>query len=138
MNQHPIPVVRVVLENLEGKLLLLKRTNTEYAPRQWCLPGGKVDYNEAVEDACKREVKEETGLEISDLRLLSFQDNLPISSGKMHCINLYFVARTSGDVRLNKESSEFRWILPFDYSAFNIAFGNAEGIEQYIIHYLLH
>lgn len=132
MAQFPIPVVRIILEDLEGRILLLRRSSKErYGHDEYCLPGGKVDYCKSVEDSCFDEVKEETGLDVSNLRFLFYQDNIPTSPGKMHVINLYFQADYSGEVQINNESSSFVWAIPHELSKYKIAFRNDEGIERY-------
>ena len=62
--------VGVVIEN-DNKILLGHRvsdyldTGGIYEPDSWTLPGGKQEYEETTVDACIREVKEETGLDVS-------------------------------------------------------------------------
>ena len=58
--ENPIPATAsVIIKN--NKVLLVKR---KYDPKkgQWCLPGGFIELNETPENACLRELKEETGL----------------------------------------------------------------------------
>lgn len=50
-----------VITNSENKVLLIKREDLE----AWALPGGNIERNETPEEACIREVKEETGINIS-------------------------------------------------------------------------
>jgi ADP-ribose pyrophosphatase YjhB (NUDIX family) len=50
---------------VDGKVLLIHRRNP---PLGWALPGGFIEYGETIEDAVRREMKEETGLELEDLR----------------------------------------------------------------------
>ena len=52
------------IKNEEGKILLLKRQGSHGA-ETWGLPGGKLETGETWDDCAKREIKEETGLEIS-------------------------------------------------------------------------
>lgn len=57
-------VVGVIVNN-DNKILLLKRgEKAPWMPNKWSLVGGKIDKNESPEVACKREILEETGLEI--------------------------------------------------------------------------
>ena len=60
-----MPCACVLLENDEGKLFLQKRADDGH----WGYHGGAVELYEAVEDAARREVKEELGLELGELRL---------------------------------------------------------------------
>jgi len=43
---YPVPVVRALIADAAGRVLLLQRAATAYGPGQWCLPGGKVDYGQ--------------------------------------------------------------------------------------------
>ena len=128
MQGKPIPVVRVIL-SLEGRILLLERSSKEeYGVGRYCLPGGKVDYGVTVEEACRSEVREETGLEISDLQFLFYQDSLPRSGEDLHVINLYFSANHNGEVDINDESDSYEWVTSNELSDYDIAFGNRAGI----------
>lgn len=128
---HPVPVVRLIIPDNEGKILILKRTNTGYSEGQWCLPGGKVDYGETVEHAIAKELREETSFTVTSSRFLFYQDSLPAIEGKMHCINLYFECTVSGEIKLNDESGEFAWIGPNDMDNYDITFRNDEGLKRY-------
>ncbi|TCL56192.1 ADP-ribose pyrophosphatase YjhB (NUDIX family) [Kineothrix alysoides] len=52
----------------ESKILLVKEQG------KWALPGGWIDYNETIATSTRREVKEETGLDIEPLRIIAIQD----------------------------------------------------------------
>jgi mutator protein MutT len=128
---RPVPVVRLIVRNPEGKVLILRRARTAYGDGAWCLPGGKVDYGETVEQAAAKELREETSLACESLRFLFYQDSLPPRTGEMHCINLYFECRVAGEVVLNPESSASSWIGPDDVGSYEIAFRNDEGLRRY-------
>ncbi len=55
-----IPVVRAVVKDQEGRVLLVRRKDSG----EWGFPAGAVELGESVLDACRREVREETGLEV--------------------------------------------------------------------------
>jgi len=61
-----LTVDALIIENKE--ILLIKRKKYPFA-RLWALPGGHLDFDETLEDAVIREVKEETGLDVISLRL---------------------------------------------------------------------
>ena len=129
--QNPVPVVRLIVQDKHGRVLILKRRDTTYGEGAWCLPGGKVEYGQTVEEAARQELREETGLECISLRFLFYQDSLPTEPGKMHGINLYFECTASGAVALNDESSEYAWIALEDLVRYNLVFRNDEGLREY-------
>ena len=61
----------VIFDALHGKILLTQRADNGL----WCLPGGKMESGESVEECCQREVLEETGLEVETRRLIGIYSN---------------------------------------------------------------
>lgn len=53
----------------DGKILLGKRKNS-HGEGEWAFPGGHLEYMESFEDCARREVHEETGMEIQNVRFL--------------------------------------------------------------------
>ncbi len=128
---RPVSVVRIIVPDDKGKVLILKRAHTDYSAGGWCLPGGKVDYGKLVEESVADELSEETSLKCLSCKFLFYQDSLPLEPGGMHCINFYFECRCSGEVRLNEESSDFAWIERQEMAEYNIVFNNDAGMKQY-------
>lgn len=127
----PVPVVRLIIPNKEGKVLIVKRAHTSHSEGSWCLPGGKIDYGQTVEQAVAKELSEETSLVCTSSRFLFYQDSLPKIEGEMHCINLYFECSVEGEIKLNDESGEYAWVGREDFEKYKIAFRNDEGLRQY-------
>jgi 8-oxo-dGTP diphosphatase len=71
---------------------LIERRNEPFG---WALPGGFVDYGESLEAAAVREAREETSLEISDLRLLGCYSD-PGRDQRMHTISAVYIAKAHG------------------------------------------
>lgn len=65
MSKKPVGAAAVIMDS-EGRILLVKHNYRKY---NWELPGGLSELNESAEDTAKREVFEETGLEVSVGRL---------------------------------------------------------------------
>ena len=128
---YPIPAVRLIVPNDSGKVLVVRRARGTHASGDWCLPGGMIDYGETVKNACMRELREETGLECIHLEFLFYQDSPPYENGGMHCINLYFHCRVNGEVKLNRESSEFAWVGLQDMDNYEIVFRNDEALHRF-------
>jgi 8-oxo-dGTP diphosphatase len=128
---RPIPVVRLIVPDASGRVLILRRAPDSTDGGKWCLPGGKVDYGDTVEQAAIRELQEETSLRAINLRFLFYQDSLPPAPGRMHCINIYFECSAEGEVVLNEESVEAAWILREDVPRYQLSFRNDDGLARY-------
>jgi 8-oxo-dGTP pyrophosphatase MutT (NUDIX family) len=93
------------------KVLLTRRTDNG----RWCLPGGGLEAGESVEEACIREVWEETGLHVRVTRLVgvySDPNQLVIykDGNKAFFVVLSFeVEIISGELGLSNETTEFGW-----------------------------
>jgi len=87
MYRNPIPTIDIIIRNDAG-VILIKRKNP---PLGWALPGGFIDYGETAESAAKREAKEETGLDISDLELFGVYSE-PDRDPRHHTISVVFRA----------------------------------------------
>lgn len=98
----------------DGRLLLVRRAN-EPGRGLYSLPGGRVELGESLEQAVHREVDEETGLRIAIVGFAAIREVLPPAGGAGHFVVLSYAARwVSGEVRLNEELDDFRWIDPGD------------------------
>ena len=61
----------VIFDESRQKVFLTQRTDNGL----WCLPGGKMESGETIEECCQREVREETGLEVRTKRLIGIYSN---------------------------------------------------------------
>ncbi len=89
--RNPFPTVDIIIE-IENGIILIERKNEPFG---WALPGGFVDYGESLENAAVREAREETSLEISDLRLLGCYSD-PERDQRMHTISTVYIAKAHG------------------------------------------
>lgn len=74
----------------DGKVLVGKRKNA-HGEGTWAFPGGHLEYGETLEDCARREVAEETGLKITNIRHADFTNDIFVKEDK-HYVTLYLVA----------------------------------------------
>jgi len=110
---YPKVVVGVFIFNDKNELFLAK------APKwhnKYVCPGGKVELNEKIKDAVKRETEEETGLTITDIETVQVVDGVGLEEAYKkkdnHLIFIDHVARVEGEqkVKLNDEFTEYKWL----------------------------
>ncbi len=93
----------------EGRVLLTRRADNG----QWCLPSGGMEPGESVEEACAREVFEETGLHVRLTRLVGVYSNphqlvIYRDGTKVQIVALHFEAEvTGGELSLSDETTAF-------------------------------
>lgn len=110
---YPVHIVSVggLIENNEGKILMVKSPD-----RGWEIPGGQVEEGESLTDALKREIKEESGIDIEVGNLKTVHSNIgkrvqpdgvtPIGS----IVNFGFTGKAiSGELSTSEESLEVDW-----------------------------
>lgn len=84
------------------EIVLIRRKNEPYG---WALPGGFVDIGETVEQAVAREALEETGLTITDLKLVGVYSN-PKRDPRFHTVSIAFCAQAEGDPTGGDDAAE--------------------------------
>ena len=96
-----------VLINRAGKFLLVRPT---YGHRLWSVPGGAVDRGEALDEAGRREVAEETGLIVDDLVPLG--SYISISNYLTSTVHVFYAKTVGGTVEVDGiEIKEAGWFL---------------------------
>lgn len=113
-HDHP-PVVTVgaLIFNGKGDVLMVR---THKWSDLWGIPGGKIKWGEPAEAALRRELKEETGLEVENIRFTVVQDCIHSKEfyRDAHFVLLNYTCRVEGEpgVKLNEEARDYRWLKP--------------------------
>ena len=112
-----------------GKVLIVRRDRPP-AKGVYTLPGGLVEAGETLIEAVTREVREETALTIAPVALAGEREVITRDTqGRVerHFVILCLAARwVSGEVKLNEELDDARWVLPSEISALRTTDGLAE------------
>ncbi len=87
------PTVGVGVIILRHGLVLLGQRIGSHGTGTWALPGGHLEFGEAVEQCAAREVREETGLELRELKAAPYTNDFFVSEGK-HYVTLFVVAES--------------------------------------------
>lgn len=110
--KYPKVTVGAIIVNRNGKILLVRG---ERFNRQFYIPGGHIEWGETMADALQREIKEETGLAIYDIKFLRPVEFIFSKDydGTRHIVPIDYVAKTDkaeDAVRLDgRESAEYAW-----------------------------
>jgi len=126
---HPqLAVSAAIFRN--DTILLVRRARSP-AKGFYSLPGGRVEFGETLHAALNREVDEETALKIEIVGLAGWREVVPGTSGGGHYLIMSFAARwVSGEVVLNDELDDFKWLAPDAIGDLKLTGGLPEVIEQ--------
>lgn len=133
--KFPEPTVGGLIFNSKGEIFLMKSHKWRH---KYVVPGGHIELGETMEQALKREIKEETGLDIFDIKFLGFQEFIfdKAFAKKKHFIFFNFIAKTkSSKVKLNEEAQEYIWIDPKKALKLPVEPYTRKSIEIYIKKY---
>ena len=112
--RHPVSTVGALISDDAGRVLMIR---TNKWSNLWGIPGGKIKFGETSEAALRREIMEETGLEIERIEFVMVQDCIASREfyREAHFLLLNYTCRTTSGTKvvLNEEAQEFRW-LPLD------------------------
>ncbi|MDR0978516.1 MAG: NUDIX domain-containing protein, partial [Lachnospiraceae bacterium] len=111
---------------------LLQQRNKEPEKEYWSIPGGKVEFFEKIEDALKREIKEETGVDIEIVRLLGICNHI-VDNEKIHYISPSYLCKIkSGEPKIMEPQKhiDMKW-FPLDELPKNLTITTKTAIEDY-------
>ena len=124
----------IVEDRGEGGRILLVERGREPLKDYWSLPGGVVETGERLEYAVRREVREETGLEVEVLHLLEvFERIMPDENGRAeyHYVLMDYICRPcGGTLSAADDASDVRWFAPEEIAGLKITEGTPAVIAR--------
>lgn len=127
--RNPAPTVDIIIELADKPhrpIVLIERHNE---PLGWAIPGGFVDYGEAVDIAARREAQEETGLEVELIEQFHVYSD-PKRDHRKHTISTVFLATATGEVKAGDDAKNFdifeSWRVPA-----NLCFDHDQILRDY-------
>ena len=124
--RNPFPTVDIIIE-IEDRILLIERLNEPFG---WALPGGFVDYGESLEEAAIREAREETGLNLENLRQFKAYSE-PKRDPRQHNISMVFTAEAHEEPKAGDDAKQAQ-LFSTDELPTKLCFDHATILQDYI------
>ena len=130
-NKRVIPGVPAIIRNSKGEILLGKRGKSAYLYYgYWGLPGGLIEYGETVEQAIKRELKEELGVDSKVIKYGKPFMNLPTKEIPVQDLSIPVYCKIKGEPQPKDETSEVRWFKPSEIKKMKLAYSQEKILEE--------
>jgi ADP-ribose pyrophosphatase YjhB (NUDIX family) len=126
-----IPCVGGIVNDLEGRLLLIKRGH-EPGAGLWSLPGGRVEPGESDTAALVREMLEETGLTVTPGPLAGAVER-PGRNGAILEIRDYYATVTGGTLEAGDDAADARWVDLADLPSLPLTEGLLEALTEWAV-----
>lgn len=128
-------IASAIIKNNKGEILLLKRGETKTFQNYWQLPEGKLEKKEKPITALKREIKEELGAEVKQLKLGAgvSQSELEAKGIKYLSFRIIFPVKLKTNyITLGSEHSDYQWIHPKKIKGLALLPGTREAINSFL------
>ncbi len=127
LQNGPFTTVDALIE-IDGGVVIIKRSNPPFG---WALPGGFLDFEESLEEAVVREAKEETGLDIYDVKQFHTYSD-PRRDPRFHTIATVFTAKAKGKPEAGDDAAALKVVTEDEISKLDFAFDHKQILQDYI------
>ena len=125
----PVPCAGGIVLDAAGRLLVIQRGHAPSAGL-WSIPGGRCLPGEAAQDACVREVREETGIEVEVVRYAGRVER-PAPDWGSYDIEDFLCRPLRGQLRAGDDAADARWVSLAEFRALPLAPGLEEALREW-------
>lgn len=128
--RHPIPGTSIIPILPDGRIVLIRRRDNG----RWALPGGIVDWGEDIPNTIRRELKEETGLDLVQIRRLVGVYSAPDRDPRIHSICIVVEADVEGEMKVEDtlEVTEIQAFSPDSLPSEPMSHDHQKQLEDYL------
>src|SRR3989337_3025186 len=119
---------KAIVLDKDGKILVWQRCESAGGGGKWSLPGGALEKDETPIDSIKREIREETKLEVKDVKPFSFRTY--IHEGDSILIVGYTCEAGSDEITLNWEHDSYKWFTKDEVLKLDLTEDGKYFVEQ--------
>jgi O-acetyl-ADP-ribose deacetylase (regulator of RNase III)/ADP-ribose pyrophosphatase YjhB (NUDIX family) len=127
LQNGPFTTVDAIIE-INGGIVIIQRSNPPFG---WALPGGFVDYGESLEDAVKREAREETGLELSEIKQFHTYSQAN-RDPRFHTIGTVFIAKAQGKPEAGDDAKGLKVVKIDEIEKIELTFDHKKILQDYL------
>jgi O-acetyl-ADP-ribose deacetylase (regulator of RNase III)/ADP-ribose pyrophosphatase YjhB (NUDIX family) len=127
LSSGPYVTVDAIIELPTG-IVIIKRSNPPFG---WALPGGFVNYGESLEDAVIREAKEETNLDLIQVKQFHTYSD-PARDPRFHTVGTVFIAKAKGTPKAQDDAADIKVIKLSDIEKLDFAFDHKKILQDYL------
>lgn len=127
LQNGPFITVDAIIEINDG-IIIIQRSNPPFG---FALPGGFVDYGESLEEAVIREAKEETGLDLTDLKQFHTYSQAN-RDPRFHTIATVFIAKSKGKPKSGSDAASLKLVKLSEIQDLTFAFDHKKILEDYL------
>lgn len=127
LGNGPYVTVDAIIEVNDG-IVIIKRSNPPFG---WALPGGFLDYGESLEDAVIREAKEETGMDLENLKQFHTYSD-PSRDPRFHTIGTVYVGKGRGKGKAGDDAADLKIIKLSEIKDMDLAFDHKKILLDYL------
>lgn len=100
----------------EERFLAIRRSPLLHnRPEKWDLPGGNVSFGERHDESLRREIKEETTLDVGEITPTQVVTNYDEATKVYYLFIGYIAKALSADVQLSEEHTEYKWVTKGEF-----------------------